>query len=248
MNMRIRNTIKKLSSIIMVFALLLGSLTVSGNTITVKASQTPVKLYSVDGQTIYHGISSYDVYIQIEAGSAGSKAVTVQYLSGDTWLETNASFYTKLDSETEIWKASFYGSGLNEFKIKYVGDGTTYWDNNGNSRQLSNPLGVANVKALRTGCKTAQYYDIYVAVKNIDYTKVVKVRYTQNNWATYEEANLQYDHTISGTDTEIWKTTLSLDSTQMDNFHYCISYLVNGQTYWDNNFGANYDTSFHSQY
>ena len=248
MSIRVRNAIKKISSVIMVFALLLGMLTVSGNTITAKASESPVKLYSLEGQTVYHGISGYNVYIQIESGSAANKSVSIQYSNGSTWSETNATFYTNLNSETEIWRATLSGAGLTEFKIKYVGDNITYWDNNGNTRQFSNPLGEANVQALRTGCKVYSCYDIYAAIKNIAYTKEVKVRYTQNNWATYQEANLQYDHTITGTDTEIWKTTLSLDSDQMGNFQYCISYQVNGQTYWDNNFGANYDSSYHSQY
>ena len=250
MSKRISNTIRKLSSVIMVFALLLGMLTVSGNTITAKASQSPVKLYSVEGKTIYHGLNSFNVYIQIAAGSAGSKAVSVHYRNyDDTWLDADATFLTKLDSETEIWKANVSGCGLSEYAIKYVGDGITYWDNNnGNNHSFYEPLGEANVKAVCSSYQTAANYNIYAAVKNLAYTKVVKVRYTEDNWATYQDVELHYSNTLTDSSTEIWTTTLHLDSSKIDNFHFCISYEVNGQTYWDNNWGANYDRSFYSPY
>lgn len=241
---------KKVSSVIMVFALLLGLLTVSNNTITAKAADSPVKMYCCEGQTIYHGINNYKVYIQIAAGSAGSKSVYVHYrVNSYDWTDVSAAFLTKLNPETEIWVASISGSELTDYAIKYVGDGNVYWDNNnGKNYQFSQPLGVANIKALRYGSKTPSYYQIYAAVKNLAYNKVVKVRYTEDNWATYQEAELDYNHSISNSDTEIWCTTLTLDPTKTDQFYYCLSYEVNGQIYWDNNFGQNYNYYYYSPY
>ncbi|MDE6314733.1 MAG: CBM21 domain-containing protein [Lachnospiraceae bacterium] len=241
---------KKLSSVIMVFALLFGLLTVSSNTITAKAADSPVKMYSCDGETIYHAINTYTVYIQIEASSAGNKAVAIHYRTYENkWCDENATFFTKLNSETEIWKAEVTGPQLTEYAIKYVGDGVTYWDNNnGNNYQFSQPLGVANILALRYCYKTAENYKIYAAVKNLAYSKVVKVRYTEDNWATYQDVALQYDYSLATNNTEIWTTTLKLDPNKIDQFHYCLSYEVNGQTYWDNNFGANYGYYYYSPY
>lgn len=249
MSIKINKVIKKLSSVALVFAMLFGLFTLCGNSITAKAAQSPVAFYSLDSRTIYHGISSYNVYIQIAAGSAGSKSVSITYPDYQgTTQEANASFYTKIDSETEIWKVTVSGPGLSTFNIKYVGDGKTYYDNN---HSFSNPLGEANIKALCSSYPTSYNCQINAAVKNLAYTKTVKVRYTTDNWATWQEADLSYQYTISGTDTEVWHTSLNLgDSVDMDKFHYCLNYQVNNQgtIYWDNNFGANYDRSFYSPY
>ena len=82
-------------------------------------------------------------------------------------------------------------------------------------------------------------------MKNPDYNKIVKVRYTQDNWATYKDIDLSYLSSISGTDSERWDITLNLDENKINDFHYCIYYQVNGQTYWDNNFGENYDKNYY---
>lgn len=248
MSIKINKVMKKLSSVALVFAMLFGLFTICGNTITAKAAQSPVKFYSLDSRTIYHGINSYDIYIQIAAGSAGSKSVSITYPDYQgTTQNANASFYTKIDSETEIWKVTVSGPGLSTFNIKYVGDGTTYYDNN---HRFSNPLGEANIKGLCTYYQSGSNYTVYAAVKNLAYTKTVKVRYTTDNWATWKEADLHYSSTLSGTNTEIWTATLDLGTSNLDNFHYCFNFQANNQgtVYWDSNFGANYDRSFYSPY
>lgn len=249
--MRITKTIKKLSAIIMAFAMLFGVLPMLNSEITAKASSNPVKLYSADHMIGRYAYSSHDIYIQIEAGSAATKKVYVHYESyNDEWLDQEAVFFTKLDDNTEIWKATVSGHGLGgEYAIKYEGDGNTYWDNNnGNNYTFSDCLGEANIKSMRLIFQNSENYTIQAAVKNIAYTKVVKVRYTEDNWATWHDVNLSYVSPISGTNSEIWKVTLNLDSDKRDSFHYCLCYEVNGQTYWDNNFGANYDASYSCSY
>ena len=42
--------------------------------------------------------------------------------------------------------------------------------------------------------------------------------------------------------TERWYARLGKKITDANAFQYCIYYTVNGQTYWANNFGANYST------
>jgi len=44
---------------------------------------------------------------------------------------------------------------------------------------------------------------------------------------------------------ELWEVTLNLDKNKMDSFQFCVSYEVNGNTYWDNNFGANYNKNYY---
>ncbi len=250
--MRISKSFKKLSAIIMVFAMLCGVLPMLGCGITAKASSNPVKLYAMEQGATKYGYRSYDIYVQVEAGSAATKAVYVHYeMSGsDEWQDVAATYLTKIDDNTEIWKASVYGWGLgSEYAIKYVGDGQTYWDNNnGNNYTYSDYLGVANVKSMRLTYQSSENYKIQAAVRNLAYSKVVKVRYTEDNWATYKDVDLSYVSAISGTDSEIWEVTLNLDPDKRDSFQYSLCYQVNGQTYWDNNFGSNYDSTYYRGY
>ncbi len=248
--MRIQNSVKKISAIIMMFAMIFSVFTISGSKVTVKAADSPVKMYCCDLQGYYKYNYQYTVYIQIDAGSAANKAVYVHHsvYVGD-WEDTPATYVKKLDDNTELWKATVYGENTSQYAIKYVGDGQTYWDNNnGKNYTTSDILGQVNVKANRLSHQTPAYYSIQTTVRNLDYTKIVRVRYTLDNWNTYQDADLSYQYSDNGTDTEKWLVTLNLDEDVMDSFHYCIYYQVNGQTYWDNNFGENYDKDFEMKF
>lgn len=247
--MKVRKKIKKLSAVIMTFAMLFGLLPMLGCGITAKADYNPVKMYSVDITLSRVGVTTRNIYIQVDAGSAANKAVYVHYESyklGE-WQDAQASFVTKLDDNTEIWKATISGLEAGQFAIKYVGDGQVYWDNNnGNNYTYNDILGTANVSAQRLKSAQNGYY-LSVAVKNLAYNKVVRVRYTFDNWATYQDADLTYSSPITGTDSELWSTTLSTSGSS-GGFQFCVYYQVNGQTYWDNNFGSNYDSSYYRAY
>ncbi len=68
------------------------------------------------------------------------------------------------------------------------------------------------------------------------------MRYTTNSWASYKEAPLHY--VTTGSDgNELWTVNVR-DTWNADSFEYCISYTVNGTTYWANNFGENYNASY----
>lgn len=247
--MKLHNAMKKLSAIIMVFAMIFSVFAVSPTTVVVKAANSPVKMYCCDMEGSYRGSIQYSVYIQVDASSAANKAVYVHHRTyAGSWEDTAATYVTKLDANTEIWKATIFGTNVGQYSIKYVGDGQTYWDNNnGDNYSCYDVFGQANVRAARSYSQIPSSYNIRVNVKNLAYAKVVKVRYTQDNWATYQDVNLSYQYTRTDTDidTEVWSVALNLDADKMDSFHYCISYEVNGQTYWDNNFGANFDKNFY---
>lgn len=247
--MRLGKRMKKLSAVVMAFAMIFGLAGFGANGgITAKAAGNPVKMYSSEITFSKYGSTSYNVYIQVEAGSASSKQVYVHHSTYDQgWVDTEAAFCGKTDSNTEIWKASVSGIQSEEYAIKYVGDGVTYWDNNnGNNYEAGNVVGTAAVKALPLRSGAGSTYTVQASVKNLAYNKVVKVRYTEDNWATYKEANLSYSYSDSDTNSEVWQTGISVANSS--DFEYCISYTVNGTTYWDNNFGTNYDSSFYRAY
>lgn len=152
-----------------------------------------------------------------------------------------------------------------EFAIKYTVNGQTYWDNNGTANyKLPHGAGTLlgagkNVSVyefaptLNVGQGTAAYG--HVTVRNLSPTKTVNIIYTTNNWATTKTATATYSpywyQGYSSTPNpntlgfEEWAFTLDVSTgTQLQ---YAVSYTVNGQTYWDNNGGANYVSTISRQ-
>lgn len=99
---------------------------------------------------------------------------------------------------------------------------------------LAEVIGDAEIKLIPdTNKKTAKEYPISAAVKNLGPIKEVYVRYTTDNWATYEEVSLEYKYQEG--DFELWATTISFDEKAKDSFKYCLRYTINEVTRWDNN-------------
>ncbi len=238
---------KKLFAAVMALAIVFCAVGVFGNVNTAEAGSNPVKLYSSEATFCKYGFVYYDVYVQVDANSAANKQVYVHHTTYDQgWVDTAASYVGKINNNTEIWKASVRVTGDVEYVIKYVGDGATYWDNNyGKNYSSANTLGAANVKALPLRPSYTDY-KLQVAVKNISYSKDVKVVYTTDNWATTKVAKLSYDYSDVDSNVDFFSINLDVDNTT--GFEFCVSYTVNGVTYWDNNFGANYDSSFYRAY
>lgn len=247
--MKVNKVMKKIVTLITVFSLILGIFEIVGNTKTVDAATNPVSLYYCNYIVGKYGYSEYDIAVRINS-SAQNKAVYIHYNSSGEWLNEEAHYVTTLSDGSEIWEAKAGSWGF-EYAIEYVGDGQTYWDNNnGNNYTGSTILGDANIKLKRPSSYDVLYgtnnFNVTVNLKNLAYTKVVKVRYTEDNWATYSDVVLSYHSTNSETSLEEWGTTLSLDAAKKDSFQYAIYYNVNGQTYWDNNLGRNYDLSYYA--
>lgn len=104
---------------------------------------------------------------------------------------------------------------------------------------LSEVLGDCEVKLIPTkGVKTASSYPVNVALKNLGFEKVVKVRYTEDNWKTEKEEPLKFINQED--DLEQWGAVLKLNASKKESFQYVIRYKVNDWTYWDNNLDENY--------
>ncbi|MDE6233655.1 MAG: hypothetical protein K2M60_09975 [Lachnospiraceae bacterium] len=244
--MKMSKTFKKFAAMVMAFAMLLG---IPGAGITAKADNSPVNMYYIDIISERYGSTTYTVYIQIDANSAYRKDVFVHYNAGNgIWENQQAGFVTKTDYDTkEIWAATVTTSDPNaEYTIKYVGDGKVYWDNNnGKNYNKTDILGVANIAVIRPYRQDPANYKITAAVKNIGFAKEVKVKYTTDNWANSKWADLSYEGPSDGKNYEYWSVTLNLNESDMSGFQFCVSYTVNGQTYWDSNFGRNFNSTFY---
>ena len=248
--MKLGKTMKKLSAMIMAFAMIFSLVGFSGNTVTAEAASNPVKLHSTVINFVKYGMTNYYVYIAVDTNSASNKKVYVHHSTyNQGWVDTAASFYKKADANTEIWRAYVSGNEATDFVIKYVGDGVTYWDNNNykNYDAERDTLGASvNVRALPLRSAYSNYYCVQATVENLAYHKSVKVVYTNDNWATSKTANLSYYFSEEGTNAERWKVDIPV--TNKDKFQYYITYTVNGKTYVDNNWGANFDISYYRAY
>lgn len=246
--MRMSKRIKKAAAIILALVMMFGAFVMPGTGVTAKASDSPVKMYCCDHLVSFRGVARITVYIQVDARSASTKEVYLHHTqySDNDWKDTKAEFYKKIDSNTEIWRATIgvYESCL-KYAIKYIGDGNIYWDNNnGNNYTYNNVLGTANVKSSRLCNVGISGALVRVKVKNLGYEKKVKIVYTLDNWNSKKEASLSYSSSISGTNEEEWSTNLQIEDGNFNQIKFCISYEVNNNVYWDNNFGENYDINY----
>lgn len=200
-----------------------------------------------------------------------SKAVSAYIKTTDgSWVDMPMNFVRTVNASKEVWAADFNGLSLPatgdiiEFAIKYQVNGITYWDNNnwanyklpqGGGTLLGNNVNVyvANYAADIPLYQTSTSWGSNITVRNLAYTKSVKVIYSTDNWATSKTAVATYSPIFwsssyaqianpNAMGFEEWNFQLDIGSASQ--VEYAISYTVNGQTYWDNNFGRNYYTHF----
>ncbi|KAI1881987.1 hypothetical protein AGOR_G00245890 [Albula goreensis] len=82
-----------------------------------------------------------------------------------------------------------------------------------------------------------------VKVKNLSFTKAVKVRITFDTWKSHTDVECQYvkdTYTGSDRDTFSFEVALPGQLRPHERVEFAVSYEVNGCTYWDSNEGQNY--------
>lgn len=218
---------------------------------TANAATDTVSMYYDDINCVYHGGNVHNIYIKV-ANLAYEKNVSVHYTFTDrngTWYDEDAEYVTSLDSDYDIFKATISGFGTVQYSINYTVNGETYVDDNDGDFYSYQILGSASVCALRSHGITLSSYPINAAIRDYGTDKDVKVVYTTDNWATVKEASLSYSYNTEEDGVVVYRTYLNLeDATSTNDLEYAIAYTTNGVTYWDSNFGSNYDSSHYSEY
>ncbi|CAJ0601811.1 unnamed protein product [Cylicocyclus nassatus] len=81
-----------------------------------------------------------------------------------------------------------------------------------------------------------------INVSNIAFTKEVAIRYTTNDWASYDEVAASYGHNVFGANNvDAFVFSLILPTDMKDGqCQFCVRFLAGGQEFWDNNGGDNY--------
>ncbi len=238
---------KKMLAFSLVLALLASLFVVApASAVTQQVSLLYAKPY-------YEGMAvGAEGYVEVENLSP-NKVVTIHYSAdGVTWKDTQAEYFKATQGNYEAWKfrtdsfsVGMRGSATVQFAIKYEVNGNTYWDNNnGANYTVKAGYGVSSQYDFGSTAVAMWYQsnvvdekvNIYAQLKSLAYDKGVRVRYSTDNWATYEEVQGTFNYSFPDSAIESW--VVSVPATQA--FEYAISYKVNGTTYWDNNFGANY--------
>ncbi|ATX77923.1 MULTISPECIES: carbohydrate-binding protein [Reinekea] len=156
-----------------------------------------------------------------------------------------------------------------EFVLRYEVDGAVYWDNNltrnyfipaGSGEYTPKPLLVDTAVSRapydydyngNTGHVNG-YLSIDVMLQNYAMYKDVEIHYSYDNWQTTHIGNASF---VSGrykgyswvsypnaNDVEVWNFYSAGPEAQSDaeSLQFAVKYSVDGQVYWDNNYGQNY--------
>ncbi|OHD11501.1 MAG: hypothetical protein A2086_04980 [Spirochaetes bacterium GWD1_27_9] len=222
----------------------------------------PVKLIKASSYTNIR--NSYwlqrDFTIRVKNLGTQKQVFIHHKLTDGSWTDMAALYIGDADSNYEIWRLSFssYCAYGDEFVVKYVVNGMTYWDNNnGQNYKLSENGGEFlgnNIEVILNEASfnpTTNYFSGSINIKNLGFSKNVNIIYTTDNWATTNVAESYYEpyyyYGYAGKITnpnnygvERWLFKLTTQNNNSGNIKFAISYDVNGVTYWDNNFGKDY--------
>jgi hypothetical protein len=184
----------------------------------------------------------------------------VQILGHETftgaWVFHPCSFLNSVSGNGEIWTAHVGSSPIDQFVVQYQVLGQTFWDNNAtfnymldtHAAQSTDGVGTAvanpNVQSVGQVLNGGENLNVDVLVKNIAFAKQVGVVYTTDGWVSAHNAMGGFSqsfppfsapHQINA---ELWAIFVFVGTGSHGQF--AVFYSVNGSTYWDNNFGANY--------
>lgn len=232
----------------------------SSVSLSTSSSSSMVKLVEAfDHEHFYRGYMRERRFVIRVKNIAYQKQVFVHHkLTNGTWTNLQAEYRGPAGNGWETWELGFnsvynplMGMIADEFVIGYTVSGQTYWDNNGgqNYRLAKNAGPLLGKEMMVAAVYLYTAGNGAVDVRNIGYAKEVTVVYTTNNWkhtltasASYAGPRVYYGYSSFDNPNmygvERWY--FFIPSFYGQTVQYAVKYTVNGQTYWDNNEGANY--------
>ncbi len=249
---------------------------VSETEVAAKSSDQVSLIKSWTSSGGYRGYSTYTRKFTVKVADLSyDKQVSIYHEKVDgTWEEIPLSFSMDIDDQNELWtgESTIGGYGVSpvyddEFVVKYVVNGNTYWDNNNGANYkmarrdgyfIVDPNTNLSVDADYDSLNYFPSYDqnslrVTVDVRNLAPNKEVGVLYTTDGWQTQRYFTLNYrNYWYSGPffyiqspnqfGIERWDGSVRFDKS-INTVEYAVVYKVNGQEYWDNNYGENFTVS-----
>ena len=213
---------------------------------------------------------NYSFKAKVElANLAYAKKVWLHYtrMGSTVWQDAAFVYSSTTAAGNEIWNLTLNGGTSNsekvdQYVIKYEVNGQTYWDNNNGTNYrvdqtqaglpgyyqfyLRNDLNVLlNSQVIGTSVSNDKFVNFGILIKNLAYNKMVSILYSTDKWKTNKTANFNFIGSYPN-GFEIWgdggsfNLLSNVGTPGTRTFDYAIVYKVNGQEYWDNNFGKNY--------
>lgn len=184
------------------------------------------------------------------------KELTLVYSREGKEERVAAKYFGPAENGYEIWEAhSNIPAGPASYRIEYAVDGQTYFDNNAGELYplVDGPLFYAeqNISQILTG---REFYDAYAAFtavvrSDLGAEKNVTLHYSYDDFKTVEHRpmnfQIQYLYGYGLIDspsnsTALYYVSMGNIPESVRNIKYYFSYEVGGQTYYDNNYGNNY--------
>jgi hypothetical protein len=198
---------------------------------------------------------AFDVVVQ---NIAFQKQVFVRMkdpCGGPSTIDVQGSFVQLGDSSgnNELWRVGIdllSRTALTRsitFVVGYRVAGQTYWDTNDGRSYVLDLDGPVNGALLANGTHVllqhvAGQFNGVIHLQNLSAKKTVNVVYTTDHWSTQHTVGANRVAAANPNGVEAW--AFSADLQNASSVEFAVSYQVNGQTFWDNNFTHNYVASF----
>ena len=248
-----------MKKLILILSFVFSCLSLAGEVSLLRANTSVGTVYGMMWQNT-------EFLIRAEKGSPDQ---VVQVVLNDG-LILEAKFVQDIDEENALWKVEYTFSNrangqdlfreprdLNFYVQSLDGRRLDRDDNQGKFYQLSRNDGALLNSNLNIMLGSASFFDQgdskrftgVINVRNLAYAKKVHVVFSTDHWRTVQsvdakfEANYLYGYScvsspnVHGIENWVFTVVLPMNVKEVD---FALSYQVEGQEYWDNNFGKNY--------
>ena len=210
---------------------------------------------SPTGTGSYSLFTNFSIFVQ-NLAYAKQVQILAHERDGGAWTFFPASYSLSVPGNGEIWIAHLGDTPVDQFVVQYQVLGATYWDNNSgynyalqvDAAEGTDGVGTAllttSVQSVGFDLDAAGNLTVDILVQNLAYAKQVAIVYSTDNWATFHNVfgAWQQSYPPFGqahqVNAELW--TLSAFVGAGNHGQFAVFYDVNGNRFWDNNFGSNY--------
>lgn len=175
-----------------------------------------------------------------------TKSLIIHYTyDHKSWFTFHATFLTATKDNHEVWyfkTPATYSHSSCSFALCYKVNDKEYWDNNLNmnySLKWYSPTKILQNCAivLDKAFKNSNTFYGNILIKKLAYHNQIKVCYSLDKWETSTEVDAVYSCQFSNS-LENWIFSVPLSFSC--EIRFIVYYIVNGTTYFDNNFGMDY--------